>query len=453
MSRKILVIDDEKKMLRVIELALLEEKYEVFTSDSVRAAKEKIIDTDIDLIISDLKMPEESGLDLLKWLKNNEYEIPVIMITAFATVDTAVESMKLGAVDYIIKPFKLIELKEAVSRYLYSVKDPAPEPVNILMRKRPRHGFREFIGSSGAMVKVRELAKKAAKTMANVLITGETGTGKEILAEYIHRLSDRRDKALIKVNCTSIPYELIESELFGHVKGAYTHAYTDKEGKFEIADGGSIFLDEIGSMRSDAQAKILRVIQDKEFQRVGGVKNVKVDVRIISATNEDLTKAIKAGKFREDLFYRLKVIQIEIPPLREHKSDITELTRFFIEKFKVSYGLKDINITAEATDKLNTYDWFGNIRELENVIEQAVILSEGGILAPDDIIITRTSREDDSGYFGIPDSGINLEELEYKLLIQALKKANNNQTKAAQLLGISRSALRYRMEKHDIPFK
>ncbi|MDD3626679.1 MAG: sigma-54 dependent transcriptional regulator [bacterium] len=454
MPRKILVVDDETKMLRVIELALLEESYEVFTSDSVRNAKEIIIDKDIDLIISDLKMPEETGLDLLKWLKEKEFTIPIIMITAFATVETAVESMKLGAKDYIMKPFNLIELKQTVSRYLYCNQADEPAEKNIVIRKRPRWGFRDFIGSSDELNKVRELAKKAAKTSANVLITGETGTGKEILAEYIHNLSDRRDKPLIKVNCTSIPYELIESELFGHMKGAYTHAYSDKEGKFELADGGTIFLDEIGSMKSDAQTKILRVIQDKEFQRVGGIKNIKVDVRVISATNEDLTKAIKDGKFREDLFYRLKVIQIEIPPLREHKSDIEELTHFFIGKFKEQYGIKDVKITSEALKKLYQYDWRGNTRELENVIEQAIILSEDSKLKPEDIIINSIVRSEiEEGMVGIPDSGIKLEELEYKLLIQALKKANNNQTKAAQLLGISRSALRYRMEKHNIPFK
>ncbi len=454
MAKRILVVDDEKKMLRVIELSLTEENYEVFLASSVKEAKESIFENDIDLIISDLKMPEETGLDFLKWLNENGFSIPVIMVTAFATVETAVESMKLGALDYIIKPFKLIELKQTVSRYLFC-KTESKKEENILLKKKYRRKFREFIGSSEKIIKIKQLAKKSAKTSANILITGETGTGKEILAELIHNLSDRSDEPLIKVNCTSIPFELIESELFGHVKGAYTHAYTDKEGKFEVANGGTIFLDEIGSMKPEAQVKILRVIQEKEFQRVGGNKNIKVDVRLISATNENLLKAIKEGRFREDLYYRLKVFQINIPPLREHKEDLKELTNYFLSKFKTDYGIEKVKFSQKALEKIFNNNWLGNIRELENIIEQAVVLSERNLIEPDDIIIESQQYLDahDDSLIDLPDTGVKLEEIEKKLLLQALSKSNGNQTKAAGLLGISRSALRYRMEKHKIPFK
>ncbi len=445
---QILIIEDDDSQRRVLEYNLQQEGYMVHTAANGEEGLELLKDADIDVVISDIKMPKMNGIELLSEIKRIAPDIQIILITAYATIDSAIEAMKLGAYDYIRKPINRDELKIAVKKAL-ELKRLVTENLRLHQQLVDRFSFSNIIGGSASMKEVFEIMARVAKSDVTVLITGESGTGKELCARAIHFNSERVDNNFVVVNCSSIPKDLMESELFGHVKGAFTGAFRDKEGKFELANDGTIFLDEIGDLHSDLQAKLLRVLQEKEIDRVGGMEPIKIDVRIIAATNKNLLDATKASEFREDLYYRLNVLEIPLPPLRERKDDIPLLVQHFLHKFNAS----NCRVGPSVTAALLQYNWPGNIRELENVLQRAVVLRKNEEMItlhdlPDNIKnapIPLTSIMLD-----IPENGIQLEEVEKTLILQALQKKAWNQTQAAKLLSITRQTLIYRMEKYSI---
>jgi two-component system NtrC family response regulator len=444
----IILIDDDRNLNEILSAHLREGGYEVFSFVDPGEGVEYLREGGYHLVITDMKMKPIDGLKVLKEAKHINSDVPVIMITGHATVKDAVQSMKLGAYDYITKPFSRDEFLHVVANAIdhYVLREE-----NRRLRKdlSDRFDFKSIIGSSSAMAAVFDLMEKALDYDVTVLITGESGTGKELVARAIHYNGARNSKPFVVVNCASIPDNLIESELFGHVKGAFTGALRDRSGKFEDADGGSIFLDEIGDLKLDLQSKLLRVLQEGEFERVGEGRPMKVDVRVIAATNKDLEEMEKQGTFREDLYYRVSVFPIRIPPLRERKEDIQLLA----EHFTGRYGGEGSSFTLsrEVVEALQRYDWPGNVRELENVIERALVLSKGGEISlehlPGKFL---ESKPPDLNLIEIPDGGIELEELEKKLILQALEKANGNRARAARYLGISRPTLIYRIEKYSL---
>jgi len=448
MIPKILVIDDEEHMCWALERAMKQEGYQVLTTTRGRAGLEMIREEAPSLVILDLKMPEMDGMEVLKQAKEINAKLPVIILTAHGTMETAIEAMKIGASDYLAKPFDLDELKIVIKQNL--VMSQLVNEVNFL-RSELTKKYRTMVGESPAVKEVSRLLEKVANSNATVLITGESGTGKEVAAVAIHQNSPRRDYPFVPVNCAALPENLLESELFGHEKGAFTGAVARKLGRFELADKGTIFLDEIAEMPQSMQVKLLRVLQERSFERVGGTETLHVDVRIIAATNRDLSSAIEKGQFREDLYYRLNVVRIHLPPLRERREDIPLLAGHFLEKLRPTYMVS--RISNQAMKLLNQYSWPGNIRELQNVLERAAIISHGSEIAAEDLPREFQSTPLKTGgetLVDIPDSGIRLEELERELIIKALEKSKGNQTRAAQLLGITRSALLYRIQKHGL---
>lgn len=446
--KKILIADDEKNMIWAMKKALKDEGYRILTASDGEEAVGTILKDDPDLILLDLRMPKLDGMDVLKKIKENNIKSPVIMITAHGTMESAVDAMKLGAIDYISKPFDIEELKLVIKKALNI--SNMQEQIEFLTEELNKRTDKVIIGESEKIKRVLDIANRVAASNATVLITGESGTGKELIANAIHYSSNRKDGTYIKVNCGALPENLLESELFGHEKGAFTGAIARKPGRFELADGGTIFLDEVGELTPAIQVKLLRALQEKEFERVGGTETIKVDVRIIAATNRNLREMVENGQFREDLFYRLNVIPIELPPLRERKEDIPKLVDYFTDKYCIEMDRKKVSFDKDALDTLVNYQWKGNIRELENIIERIVILNPGDKVTkhmlPQEILYS----SHDAATFTLPDEGINLEEVEKGLIEQALKKAENNQTQAARLLGITRHTLIYRMEKYDI---
>lgn len=447
MNKTILIADDEKNMLWALERALKKEGYNVVSANDGQKALEIFKETMPSLVLLDLKMPKMDGLETLKKIRESNSNTPVIMITAHGTTKSAVEAMKMGALDYISKPFDIDELKIIIKRAL-DFKNLTDEVV--YLKEKLQDKEESIVYKSEKMRQVLNIVDKVAPTDATVLILGESGTGKELVANAIHQRSNRRKGPFIKINCAALPETLLESELFGHEKGAFTGANATKPGKFERAQGGTIFLDEIGEISQGMQVKLLRVLQEKEFERVGGTKTIKADIRIIAATNRDLKKMVDEGEFREDLYYRLNVIPIFIPPLRERKEDIPILADYFMKKYSIQMGKNNIAITSEALEKMEQYHWKGNIRELQNIIERCVILTSNGKIdvniLPDEI---KGSKGQLNGFI-LPKEGISLEQVERELILQALKMTEFNQTKAAQLLGITRHTLLYRMEKYNI---
>lgn len=448
MIPKILVIDDEEHMCWALERAMRQEGYQVLTSTRGRTGLEMIKEEAPSLVILDLKMPEIDGMEVLKQAREMNPKLPVVILTAHGTIETAIEAMKIGASDYLTKPFDLDELKMVIKQNL--VMSQLVSEVSFL-RSELTKKYRMMIGESLAVKEVTRLIEKVSNSNATVLITGESGTGKEVAAVAIHRNSPRRDHPFVPVNCAALPENLLESELFGHEKGAFTGAVARKVGRFELADKGTIFLDEIAEMPLSMQVKLLRVLQEKSFERVGGTETLSVDVRIIAATNRDLSGAIEKGLFREDLYYRLNVVNIHLPPLRERKEDIPLLTNYSLEKLRPTYLVN--KISDEALQMLRKYNWPGNIRELQNVLERAAIISRGSEITVNDLprefqaIPAKAGKDIE---ISIPDTGISLEGLEKELIIKALEKSKGNQTRAAQLLGITRSALLYRIQKHGL---
>ena len=444
----ILLIDDDDSLRRVMEFSLTEAGYKVQTAASGEAGLMLFERGLFDAVITDITMPGISGMEVLAKIRERDGGLPVIVITAYGTIESAVEAMKQGAFDYITKPFNRDELHLTLVKAL-RMRRLEKENVELRAEITDRYRFDSIVGSSEKIREVLDMAGRVAASDASVLITGESGTGKELLAKGIHYNSPRADGPFVAVNCAAIPEHLIESELFGHVRGAFTGAVKDKEGKFELAASGTLFLDEIGDLRVDLQAKILRVLQERQVDRLGGKHPVSVDVRIIAATNKDIERAVKEGALREDLYYRLSVITLHMPPLRERRDDIPLLVQYFLKKFNKD---SDVRIDAEALTMLTAYGWPGNVRELENSIERASVLRRGEAITPAELPDKLRKEKASVGniILNLPDGGISLEDLEKNLIIKALEKHKGNQTRAAEYLRITRPTLIYRMEKYGI---
>jgi DNA-binding NtrC family response regulator len=447
--RTVLLVDDDQSFRRVMQYQLREDGYRVLAAADLASALQHFHAEAIDVVVTDVKMPGGDGMDLLARLKAAQPDLPVVMLTAHGTISAAVEAMKCGAFDYLTKPFSREQLRIALGKTLDVA---ALKRENRRLREvvAERLSFANMIAESRAMRHVTEMAARVAQTDATVLLEGESGTGKELLAKAIHFHSDRKRHPLIIVNCAAIPDNLLESELFGHRRGSFTGAITDKLGKFEAANGGTIFLDEIGDLALTMQTKILRVLQDGAVDKVGDVRPTTVDIRVVAATNRDLEKMVADGEFREDLYYRLAVVAIRVPPLRERTDDIPPLVEHFIAKY--SAGRAHPVVGPDVGSVFNLYSWPGNIRELENVVQRALVLDRDNVIGIDDL----PDRVRVGGLrlaklrMELPDNGLSLEDVERELLIAALVKHNWNQTRAATYLNISRSALIYRMQKFGL---
>lgn len=446
MKAKIIVIDDDNSLRRVLEYNLQEEGYDVQAASSGEEGLYLFGKSQPDLVITDMKMSGMDGLMVLKSVKERSPETLVIMVTAFGTIDVAVEAMKAGAYDYITKPFNRDALKLTVKKAL-QFSGLTEENKRLKSELSDKADFRTIVGSSKEMEKVFDVIRKVADTEAAVLITGESGTGKELVARSIHANSSRRDAPFVAINCAAIPRDLLESELFGHVKGAFTGAIKDKTGKFQVADGGTLFLDEVGELPVELQPKLLRALQEKEIEPVGGTKAQKLDVRVVSATNLNIDKAMADGTFREDLYYRLSVIPVHLPPLRERRKDIPLLIRYFCGK----HGNDKIIFDKDVLEALTMYSWPGNVRELENSIERLLIMRNGDSISRDDLPEKfRGNGSAGSAIVKLPDEGYSLEQLEREIVIEALERNAWNQTAAARFLKIPRHILIYRLEKYGI---
>jgi two-component system response regulator PilR (NtrC family) len=454
---RVLVVDDEPSMREFLEIFFRREGFDVATAPDGDAALVAMGSDDFDVVISDVQMAGKGGLDLLRAVKETSPDTVVIMITAFATTETAIAAMKEGAYDYITKPFQVDELRLVVEKALEKKLLSAE---NRQLKSQLRQlGKRNLVGTSPCMQRVYDLVARVADTKTNVIISGESGTGKELVARAIHESSERRERPFVAVNCAAIPENLLESELFGHVKGSFTGAVQNKAGLFEVADGGTLFLDEVGELPPPLQVKLLRAIQEKKIRRVGGTSDRAVDLRILSATNRRLEDEVAAGRFREDLYYRLNVIQIALPSLRERMDDLPLLVHHFVERFARELGKPVRGFSDAAMERLVGYRFPGNVRELENVVERAVALSRGEWIEPDALPPTLVDPPRPAGRERIAASGVKLEqildEFERGLLLEALERAGGVKKRAAQLLGVSFRSLRYRLEKLglDGPFR
>jgi DNA-binding NtrC family response regulator len=450
-SESILVVDDEKLQREIIRDILNYEGYPVTIAGSGQEALEFLKQSSVALVITDLKMPEMDGIELLGKVKEISPETSVIVVTAYGSVESAVEAMKKGAFHYLTKPFGKEELLLTVQRAL---ENRSLLRENRLLRKEleERYQFHNLIGSSPRMQEVFKIIEKVAPSDSTVLIYGESGTGKELVARAIHFYSKRKNHAFLAINCAAIPDTLLESEMFGHEKGSFSGAYTQKKGIFEEAHQGTLFLDEIGDLNISLQAKLLRVLQDGEIKRVGGNKVITVDVRVIAATNKNLEEEMQEGRFRQDLYYRLNVVPIFIPSLRERKEDISLLVDFFIKKYGKKFGKTIEKITPDAMDRLLDYSWPGNVRELESVIERTVLLNEDGIIRASDLPqkLSVPKSQNIGLDLTIPDEGISLSEVERSLIENALIKSNWSIKRASELLGITYKTLQYRIQKFHL---
>lgn len=450
---KILVIDDEKSILDLLSVVFEKEGYLVETSLSATRAVEFMGHKDFDLIISDIKMPKMNGMELLKYVKENRPDIPVIMITAYGTIKQAVEALKAGAMDYVVKPFDVEELKIIVAQGLEKKR---LREENIFLKKelKKKYDFENMVGKSKTMKEIYSLIEKVSVTDSTVLISGESGTGKEMAARAVHFLSNRRERSFVSINCGALPENLLESELFGHVKGSFTGAVATKKGMFEIAEKGTLFLDEVSEMSPWTQVKLLRALQDRKIRRVGGTEEIPVDVRIIAATNQNLQERIDGGKFREDLFYRLHVISFEMPPLRKRKEDIRLLVSHFLDKYCKGMGRAIKRISPEVFNVFESYPWPGNVRELENTIERVVAIEERETITreslPKEMLLP--NRRQDVSLSLQPGFDLNakMDEISNQYVQQALIESRGNLKEAASLLGINYRSLRYLIEKHGL---
>ncbi len=458
-SPQILVVDDEISMRELLEYMLTKEGYKVTSADSGQAAIRLLEKNHYDLLLCDIRLGDMTGLDVLRASKTQHPDNVVIMISAYATTETAVEAMNEGAYDYVPKPFDKDELLATIAKAI-ELRSVEHEKKQLDDELKKNLHFGLIVGNSPAMRHIYNLIRQVAKTKTNVLITGESGTGKEIIAKAIHQESDRCERPFMVINCGGIPETLMESELFGHKKGAFTGATNDKKGLFEIAHKGTVFLDEIGELSLPIQVKLLRAVQEKVFKPVGGNEDISVDIRIISATNKTLEKEVIGGNFREDLFYRLNVIEIKVPPLRDRKADLRALAQHFLEKYSNEMGKEITKFSSYAIDLLNKYDFPGNIRELENLLERSVALSTTNIILPDSLALSLHKRRWIEGFKdrrfdldevsrGVALDSI-LEEIERGYLRKALDCSNGNKNKASELLGISFRSLRYRLDKLGI---
>lgn len=445
MSRRVLVIEDEEKLRRVVQLQLQTSGYEVElagTAEEGLALAERA-----DLVLTDLRLPGMSGLDFLEKMHALRPGLPVVMMTAFGSVETAVDAMKKGAADFLVKPFSLDHLTAVAAKAL-EMQDLREENKRLKEELGGRYQLDSIVGRSAPMQEVFAMVLRVAATRATVLLAGESGVGKDMIARAIHYHSPRKDKPFVKINCTAIPENLMESELFGYEKGAFTGANMTKPGKFELADTGTVFLDEIGDVPMAIQVKLLRILQEREFERLGSNKTRHIDVRVVAATNVDLRRALEEGTFREDLYYRLNVLPINIPSLRERRDDIPYLADHFIRKHAAELGAAELEMSVDATDKLMAYHWPGNVRELENVIERSLVLANGGRLEAADIRLDMVPRSRVAAGGGdtlfLPD-GMTLDQYGETIIREAMRRAQGNKSQAARLLGLTRNALRYRL--------
>jgi DNA-binding NtrC family response regulator len=445
----VLIVEDEAKMRRLLELNLGEDGFTTLSAADAETGLKLLRSESVDLVVTDLKLPGLDGLEFLQAAKQLNATLPVVVMTAFGTVETAVEAMKAGAADYVMKPFSLAEMRMVIHKEL-DVRQLREENRSLREALGRRYEHPNIVARSARMQEVLSTVERIAPTNTTVLLGGESGVGKDLIARAIHEKSRRASGPFIKINSTAIPETLLESELFGYEKGAFTGAATSKRGKFELADKGTLFLDEIGDVPPAVQVKLLRVLQEREFERLGGTRTLKVDVRLIAATNRDLRAALEQHTFREDLYYRLNVVPIDIPPLREHREDIPDLVDLFISRFTAESGKQITGINPEALQLLMDHYWPGNIRELQNVIERACALATGSVLGSSDIRLdSHRARPADSAEAVLPE-GMTLEQWEDEIIREALRKANGNKSQAARMLGLSRNALRYRLSKIGI---
>ncbi len=444
-SIRILVVDDEANQRELVSGYLKKQGFEVFTAAGGESALELFRQAPMELILTDQRMPGLSGLDLLKAAREINPETQVIVMTAYGSVETAVEAMRDGAADYVAKPLNLDELRQKIQRIVEQHRLYAE---NRALREelKSRHRIEGIIGESGQMVEVISLVQRVAASEATVLIRGESGTGKELIAKAIHYTSPRAARPLVRVNCAALPENLLESELFGHEKGSFTGAISTRKGRFELADTGTLFLDEIGDLPLHLQAKLLRVLQEREFERVGSSQPIKVNVRILSATHRDLESLMRAGQFRDDLYYRLNVVTILVPPLRERRQDLPPLMDHFLKLFAAKNGKSLRGFSRAARDALLRYDYPGNVRELENLLERAVVLCRGDVIDRGDLPLIL----DDPDALSEAQTQLTaaVEGLERRMIREALKRANGVQTRAAELLGVTERALRYKLKKY-----
>ncbi|MEZ7893266.1 MAG: sigma-54 dependent transcriptional regulator [Candidatus Wallbacteria bacterium] len=451
----ILVCDDKPVMVEFLSEYLQKEGHTVITANDGEAGYLKFRENQPEIVITDMKMPKVTGIELLQKIKSENSDTIVILMTAFATIESAIEAMREGAYDYIIKPFSLDQIKSIMAKVNEKI-TLVQENKYLKSQLQTIYKFDNLIGQSGKMREMYEIITKVIDTKATVMITGETGTGKELIARAIHFNGPRKDKSFIKINCAAIPEGLLESELFGHERGAFTGAINKKEGKFEIANGGTLFLDEIGEIPQSIQVKLLRVLQNREFERVGGNQTIKVDVRIIAATNRDLAKAVAENTFRNDLYYRLNVVPIAVPPLRDRITDIPLLVEHFTRRIIAENNKPDIKVSKDAMDALIKYKWPGNVRELENIIERVIILTQNNVISiadlPEHIVPKENQLLEE---LKVPSVGKYkmtevVDYIEQKMLEDALKITNGQQTQAAEILGINRGSLIYKMKKFNL---
>jgi len=447
----LLIIDDEQSQRDLLSGYLKKKGFTVYTADSGIEGLKIVNKNSVNIIFSDYKMPGMTGLEVLEKVLKINPEISFVIVTAYGTVENAVKAMQVGAYDYISKPVDLDELDLLIERIIEH-KNLKSENHFLKTQLQEKHKLTSIISQSSVMEEVLSVASRAAESKATVLITGENGTGKEIVAKAIHYASPRKDNPFIAVNIPALSENLVESELFGHEKGAFTGADKIKKGRFEIANGGTIFLDEIGDMTPNTQVKLLRTLQEHTIERVGGTQSIEIDVRILAATNQDLENKIEEETFREDLFYRLNIVRIHVPALNERREDILPLIEYFLQKFADENGKENIEISKEATDKLLKYNYPGNVRELENIVERAVVLSRSNMITESDLSMKVTGLKNE-GELPLPGKGTlaeQVEALEKKLIYDALAEVNGNQTKAGELLGLTERNLRYKLKKYNI---
>jgi DNA-binding NtrC family response regulator len=456
MSIRVLIVEDEALIRWSLRQKLEERGYRVTEAETGQVALGLLAEGAFDLILLDYRLPDVTGLDVLHAVRQIDHDVVVIMMTAYSTIETAVEAIKLGAFNYIVKPFQMEELLLTVDKGLETTQ--LRREVRELRRHlQEQFGIDAIIGRDPSMLRLFETIKQVARTgVSTVFLRGETGTGKDLVARVIHHNSDRAAAPFVNITCTALSESLLESELFGHERGAFTDAKLQKKGLFEMADGGTVFLDEVGDMPAALQAKLLRFLEERRFRRVGGTREIGVDVRVIGATNRDLEKAIEQGQFRRDLMYRLNVVTIHLPPLRARGDDVRLLAQHFVDRFSKEFKKPVARLSDAVYQKLRGYGWPGNVRELRNVIERAVLLCKGDTLTPDDIVLGRSENQPwewDIDHLALPPEGFDfdkLRRLECHLLQQALERTSNNQTQAARLLNLSRDRLRYRLQKHGL---
>ncbi len=457
MADSILILDDEQNYLLVLDTILTDAGYKVTALSDPEMGLAFLEESEVDVVVTDMKMPKLTGRDVLDHVKKHYPHIPVLIMTAFGSIEAAVEAMRTGAFDYITKPFSNEELLLSLSKAMQYAR-AQQENRHLRRQIQERYGTGAIVARDKSMRHVLDMVHRAAPSRSTVLVTGESGTGKELVAKAIHNESPRKDGPFVSVNCMALSTGVLESELFGHEKGSFTGAVSRRRGRFELADKGTLFLDEIGELSHDMQVKLLRVLQERTFERVGGTDAVEVDIRIVAATNRDLTKAVAEGHFREDLFYRLNVVSIHLPPLRERREDIPFLAAHFLDKFAKENGRELKGYTASAMDYLTAYEWPGNVRQLENVIERCVVLSGGEYIDADDLPPEIKDEESQfkSAVDLLPtklDLSETLEKIEAAVIRRALVKGDFVQVKAAELLNISKSLLQYKLKKYNISAK